>query len=371
MEDRRGPVVPDYGHACLDSVVPAILGRAGGAPAWLPAPVASASQVVLLVLDGLGWEQLQERSALAPTLTALAGGPITTVAPSTTATALTSITTGAPPAVHGVIGYRVRVLGTDVLNVLRWRTVLRGEDARESVPPETFQPIEPFAGTKPPVVTKAEFGETGFTRAHLSGVRLYGWRVPSTLVTSVRARLVEGEPFVYAYYDGVDKVAHEFGLGDYYDAELVAVDRLAADLLAVLPPGAALAVTSDHGQVDVGDRVVPLRREVAELCSMLSGEGRFRWLHARPGCRDRLLAAAVTSHGHQAWVRTREEAVAEGWFGGPLRPEVESRLGDVALVAHEPIAFLDTADTGEIRLRSRHGSMTPAEMLVPLVGSAA
>ena len=44
------------------------------------------------------------------------------MAPSTTATALTSITTGLPPAVHEVVGYRVRVHDDAVLNVLRWRT---------------------------------------------------------------------------------------------------------------------------------------------------------------------------------------------------------------------------------------------------------
>jgi hypothetical protein len=364
------PLVPDYGGASLDSVVPAILGRRDCAPAWLPTPVATAEQVVVLVLDGLGWEQLQERADLAPTMTAMAGGAVTTVVPSTTATALTSLTTGARPAAHGVVGYRVRVLGTDVLNVLRWRTV-GGDDARDLVPPEDFQRLEPFAGTKPPVVTRAEFSETGFTRAHLAGVRLVGWRVPSTLVTSVANLLSEGAPFVYAYYDGVDKVAHEYGFGAYYDAELVAVDRLVADVVAVLPRGAALAVCADHGQVDVGERVVPLHRDVMDQTGMLSGEGRFRWLHARPGCRDRLADAARRCHGDQAWVRTREEAVADGWFGGSLAPENESRLGDVVLAAREPVAFLDPADTGEVRLRSRHGSLTPAEMLVPLVGAVA
>ncbi|MGI9033908.1 MAG: alkaline phosphatase family protein [Acidimicrobiales bacterium] len=370
LDDGAGPLLPDYGGACLDGVVPAILGRGGAAPAWLPAPLAQADQVVLLVLDGLGWEQLQQRRHLAPTLGAMTGSTITTVAPSTTATALTSLTTGTSPAAHGVVGYRVRVLGTDVLNVLRWRTG-RGDDARTTVPPEHFQAIEPFAGTKPPVLTRSEFSETGFTQVHLAGARLLGWRVTSTLVATVGAQLREGAPFVYAYYDGIDKVAHEFGLGSFYDAEVVAVDRLAADLVAVLPAGAALAVTSDHGQVDVGEQVVALHREVMGLTNLLSGEGRFRWLHARPGCRDRLATAARRHHGHQAWVRTRDEAIEEGWFGGELQPQVESRLGDVVLAAREPVAFLDPADTGAVKLRSRHGSMTPAEMLVPLLGATA
>ncbi len=92
MSDGPIPLLPDYGGACLDSVVPAILARHERPSPLLPEPVLGADQVVLLVLDGLGWEQLQERPHLTPTLTAMTGGPITTVAPSTTATALTSLT---------------------------------------------------------------------------------------------------------------------------------------------------------------------------------------------------------------------------------------------------------------------------------------
>ena len=54
-------------------------------------------QQSLLVIDGLGWHQLQARAHLAPTLTGLTGRSITTVAPSTTSAALTSITTGFLP----------------------------------------------------------------------------------------------------------------------------------------------------------------------------------------------------------------------------------------------------------------------------------
>jgi hypothetical protein len=46
-----------------------------------------------------------------------------------------------------------------------------------------------------------------------------------------------------------------------------------------------------------------------------------------------------------------------------------SRLGDVAVVAHEPVSFDDPADTGAIVLRCRHGSLTPAEVRVPLLAA--
>jgi predicted AlkP superfamily pyrophosphatase or phosphodiesterase len=368
MGESDQPTLPDYGGACINRVVAAALGSGqGGSPPWLPAPAVDASQVVLLVLDGLGWAQLKARPGLAPTMNAMAGGPITTVAPSTTAAALTSITIGAPPATHGIVGYRLRVQGDAVLNVLQWKTA--AGDARTRIPPEAFQPMQPFGARKAPVVTRADKAESGFTRAHMAGARMYGWRMPSTIVATVASLLGDGERFVYAYYDGVDKVAHEFGFGPTYDAEVVAADRLVHDLTDVLPAGAALLVVSDHGQVDVGDNVVTLDPEVAGLTTMLSGEGRFRWLHARPGAEERLAEAAHRHYDDVAWVRTRDQAVADGWFGGPLTAEVAARLGDVVVAPRQAIAVLDPADPGEQWMRCRHGSLTSAEMLVPLLAS--
>ncbi len=360
------PLVPDYGGACLSNLVPALLERVRPAPAWLPAPAVEASQVVLLVLDGLGFEQLDARRRLAPTLGSMEGQPISTVAPSSTATALCSLTLGCAPGDHGVVGYRMHV-ASDVLNVLRWQTA--GGDARQSIPPDDIQGRPAFGGRRLPVVTRAEFADTGFTAAHLGGVRFCGWRVTSTLVTEVRRLLAAGEPFVYAYYDGIDKVAHEYGLGEHYEAELAAVDRLVADVASVLPPGTALVVTADHGQVQVGASVRAVDGDVMAHVALLSGEGRLRWLHARAGHEQELVDAARSCYGdrEEAWVRTRDEVVAEEWFGPKVSEAATRRLGDVVLAARHPVAFDDPADTGPYRLQARHGSLTAAEMLVPLL----
>lgn len=369
------PMVPDYGGACLSSLVPAVLGRATWHPSWMPGAVAEARQVLLLVVDGMGWEQLQLAPELTPTLNAGHGGPITSVAPTTTATALTSITTGCTPAEHGVVGYRMSVPSDPaapdsgypppVLNILQWTT--GAGDARRQVPAAALQRRAPFAGHGVPAVTRSEFAPTGFTAAHLSGARLVGWRMPSTLVVESLRLLRRGEPLVYAYYDGLDKVAHEHGLGEHYRAELRAVDRLVGDLAEGLPPGAVLLLTSDHGQVEVPSMAQLPGPELFSLVDLVSGEGRFRWLHARPGAADDLLKAAEELYAEDAWVRSRQQVVDDGWFGGPLAAEVADRLGDVAVAARKPVAFADPADTGETLLLARHGSLTPAEMTVPLL----
>jgi len=363
------PVLPEFDGPCLTNLVPALLDRASESatppPAWLPEPVSRARQVVLLVLDGLGSEQLTPRSALAPTLAAASASTLTSVAPSTTAAALTSLVTGLPPAVHGVVGYRVRV-DAAILNILSWR--LGTEDARQTVPPRQFQKFPAFPGSGPvPVVSRSDYGPTGFTAAHLGDAVLHGWHTPSGLVVEVGRLIDAGSPFIYAYYDGIDRVAHATGLGEHYDAELVTADRLVADLLGRLAPGAVLVVTADHGQVTVGPSVEVLGADVMEGVTLLSGEGRFRWLHTRPGATADVAAAASSTFGHLAWVRTIEEMVEEGWLGGEPVPAVADRLGDVALVPFEPTAFLDPSDTGELRLVARHGSLTPAEMYVPLL----
>lgn len=360
------PLLPEYGGACIDSVIPPLLDLSLDAPAWMPPALLDAEQVVVLVLDGLGWNQFEQHRASVPTLASLTGRAITSVTPTTTATALTSITTGLAPGAHGLVGYRMRVDG-QVLNVLRWNA--SGRDARSAISPESTQPHVAFEGQRPPVVTRAEFRETGFTRAHLAGARHLGWRMPSTLVAEVAGALRRNEPFIYAYYDGIDKIAHEFGLGEHYLAELRAADRVVADILEVLPSGAALVVISDHGQVDVGDAVITPDSSVLAHVDVQSGEGRFRWLHARPGHSRQLFEAAQAHHSDTGWVVTVDQVIDEGWFGPLVTDAARSRLGDVALVAREVVSYVDPADTGLYELRARHGSLTADEMLVPfLVG---
>jgi Type I phosphodiesterase / nucleotide pyrophosphatase len=359
-------VLPDYGGACIANIVPALLGPPDETPAWMPAGVADASQVVLFVVDGLGWEQLQARRGLAPTLVSMTGGPVTTVAPSTTSTALTSLTTGLPPGEHGVVGYRIAAQG-EVLNVLRWSTV--AGDARQTIPPSKLQPTAPFLGERPAVVTRAEYRRSGFTGAHLDPARFWGYRTMATMVTEVGRLVRAGEPFVYAYYDGLDKVAHEYGLGEHYDAELAWIDHTVERLLTELRPGTALLVTADHGQVEVGGNVIPLAPDVLAECHMQSGEGRFRWLHARAGRARALWEAARACHRGDAWVRTRDEVVQERWLGPVVTEAALARLGDVAVAARTDVAFHDPLDTGPYELVGRHGSLTAAEMLVPLLAA--
>ncbi len=358
-----GAVVPALEGASIAGIVPALLGARDRA--WVPAPACDAAQVVLLVLDGLGWAAVEEHAARMPVLAAMEGGPITTVVPSTTATALTSITTGLVPAQHGILGYRMR-FGSDVLNVLRWSV----EHGR---PPDPFdvQRHTAFLGRAVPVVTRAEFKATGFTRAHLRGADFVGWHTTAALIEQIVRCVDEGAPVVYAYYPGVDTIAHEFGLHDaVYRHELADADRLVGEVRDALPAHATLLVTSDHGQVHLEPEAWLTVPEIVSRCDAMAGDGRFRYCYARNAAAARdLVDVARDAVADCAWVWSRAEVLEQGLLGEGATGTIPRRLGDVVIAARDAVAIVDPALPNEARLRSGHGSLTADEMLVPLVAA--
>ena len=363
MPQRPTPVRPAYDGAWIGGIVPGL--QSPTPPDWLPDVAAAASRVVVLVLDGLGWTMLRDHADRMPTLAGMDGGHITCAAPSTTAAGLPSITTGLTPAEHGLLGYRIG-LDAGVLNVLAWRL----DTGKRGPEPDTIQPHPSFGGRTVPVVVKAEFEGSGFTGAHLPGNSMRGWQTPAVLREQVRIALAEDARVVYAYYDGIDKVAHPHGLhGPYFTAELGDTDRLVSELLDIVPRDGALVVTADHGHVEVGPDQI---REVdvdSRLVRRLAGESRFRSVYARTNKQKALYEACMEAHGEESWVFTREELFDDGWLGvgGPVHHH--RRVGDVVLAPFADIGFADPATPRENNMASRHGSLTEREMLVPLLAA--
>jgi predicted AlkP superfamily pyrophosphatase or phosphodiesterase len=355
-------VVADYGGAWIGGVLPALL--AGRAPRGLPDWVASATPLVVLLIDGLGWRMYRRFAGLLPSLAGFDGVPITSVVPSTTAAALPSLTTGVTPAEHGMLGDRIRVGGT-MLNVLQW-TVPDG------IPPEpaAVQPHPPFAGHMVPVVSNAKFEDSGFSRAHMRGAPFFGYDGATQLVAQVDAALRRGARLVFAYLPDADRTAHEHGLEHAaFAAALTMADGVVRGIRRNLPRAGALLITADHGHVTVDPAQRVDLSPLTPLLSAMSGSARLRYLHARAGAVRELLPAARELVGARAWVLDRNELVASGWLGPRPSPVVAGRLGDVILAARGQATMVDPAEGRLNSLVTVHGSLTADEMLVPLLAA--
>jgi hypothetical protein len=348
-----------------------VLASLEGGGDWFP----PASSAVLFVVDGLGAHNLSARSGHARFLASTGGkrDVARSVFPSTTAASLTSLMTGVDPGQHGLVGYRVRIPGTDEApNQLKgWET--------DGLDPARWQRAEPILereaarGRPCFVVSRPKFAGTGFTEAILRGGEFVSVK---TAVEGVEAAadLVAQHPgaLVYLYVPELDGIGHQRGSeSDEWSAGLETVDAAARTLSSALATGAAAVVTADHGMVDVPRHRHILLSEgdgLVDDVRVIGGEPRMLHLYAEPGREASVLQAWTDAESARSWVLSRDDAVAAGLFG-TVDPQVRERIGDVVVAARASIAYYDDrlADKGPQNMIGQHGSLTDAERTVPLI----
>ncbi len=373
---RDGFVAPAYHARSLGDVLPAVgvaVGAGiGPAPSSLRLPPAG-SYVVLLV-DGLGYELLCAHPDEAPYLTSVLGdqddpAPATAGVPSTTATSLTSLGTALTPGTHGVVGFTSRIPGTGrLLNALQWSDKV--DPVQWQPHPTAFARLE-AAGVRVTQVNKREFAQSGLTLASTRGGSYAGADRPGERLAAVRGAS-EQEPSMTYLYDGdLDWTGHRYGVDSpQWRAQLSAADVAVELLRETLDDQVRLVVVADHGMVDCpGERRVDVAQHpvLREGVALVGGEARFRHLYCEAGAVDAVVSRWGDVLGDRAEVLRRDDAVALGWFGdmlGVVRP----RIGDVVVASRGDVAVLDTAGFPyEAGLVGMHGSLTPAEMLVPVL----
>ncbi len=369
-------VAPAYGDRSLADVLPAVA-RAIGRPLDDHAPQGSglvlpdAGSYVVFLVDGMGRELLAAHPEDAPFLSGLLEGSaeVTAGVPSTTATSLTTLGTGMPPGGHGVVGYTARIPGTDrLLNHLQWS---KDVDSGDWQPHHTIFGRLAAEGVVTTAVNKREFLGSGLTDASSRGAAFVGADRWGERIVAVQAASSDHPSLTYVYDGDLDWTGHRYGVDSaQWRAQLSMTDQAAERLRETLAPDVRIVVIADHGMVDADDasRIdVDADPELRDGLVLLGGEARFRHLYCAAGAVDSVAATWRATLGERATVLTRDEAFAEDWFG-EVSPGVRPRIGDVVVAARGTTAVLSSRDFPyEARLVGMHGSLTPEEMLVPVL----
>lgn len=384
-EDVADFVVPDYDRVGLSGLLPGVARACGvtipAAIGSLPIPETQRACVVLL--DGVGAELLAEVAAdtavKIPFLRSLvASDPVAGLpavlhsgAPTTTATAMGSLGTGLPPGQHGLLGYQVRDPQRGVLlNQLRWDPYTNPLQWQPHPTIFAFLAADGVAVTR---IGEPSFDGSGLTVAAHRGGDFIGAKKFSDRVDATVSVLTEpGRAVVYLYWGAVDGAGHEFGWrSPQWRTALAEVDAELARLASSLPAGTLLAITADHGMVDVPHAVrfdIATQPNLRQGVGILGGEPRMVQLYCLAGQTAGVAARFQDAVGDRGVVVTRDEAIAAGWFG-PVSSRVEGRLGDVLIAARSNAAVIDSAAASKklLALIGHHGSLTAAEQLVPLL----
>lgn len=400
--DPALPAAPDYDGAHLRHVMTSAAASLGlaGFDDRLGLPQAAVS--VVLLVDGLGDEQLARHTGHARFLASRwrrgsAARTLDSTAPATTAAGIASLATGRTPGEHGLVGYDVYSPELD-----RVVNMLGGWDPE--VDPRTWQPHPSVlrraeeAGASVLTVSRPRFADSRLTEAVLEGGRFRGANRLEARFTAALEEIREhlhpaggvrrGPPqpmLLYLYVDELDKAGHQHGVDsaewiaalESLDAEaerlVAALDREVGDQVSVL-------LTADHGMIDVDaeDRLdLAEHPELLDGVVSTAGEPRLLQLRVATGDDSEAVRAERRTEvadrwrrelGDRAWVLEREEAIDAGWFGD-VSAAVRERLGDVVVALRDSTALFDTGriGTGPLDMVGQHGSLTREERAVPLV----
>ncbi|NCC28552.1 MAG: alkaline phosphatase family protein [Gammaproteobacteria bacterium] len=381
---------PNYDGGGLVNLMSSIIQARGGrsdAPGLRDLPtdeLAQATNLILLVIDGLGADWLGRRSPDG-ILNRARRATLTSVFPSTTAAAIPTFLTGEAPLAHGLTGWHTYFgeLGC-VMTVLPGTPRCGGVPYRQAGidPVKLFgaTPISDRIATRSILISPAHIARSDFNRAHLGrgesltfkGLRDMFVRTAGVLHGWKRSRRTP--KYLYLYWPRLDAIGHEHGMESAAAlAHLREIEQeIAIFMDAIAATDSLMLVSADHGQVDtqLSDTIdLADHPELADhLLLPLCGEPRAAFCYLRSGhasafrdyCSDRLA--------ERVDLVPSEQLVEEGFFGaGRRHPRLMERVGDVCLlpggngVIRQWLPFEQPH-----RQVGVHGGLSDAELRVPL-----
>ena len=133
-----------------------------------------------------------------------------------------------------------------------------------------------------------------------------------------------------------------------------------------------ILLTADHGHINTYPKGRIDLRSLPALLGALAvpptGEPRLTYLHARDGNPETLRDLAASWLGEHAKVCTAKDAFDAGLFGGGIEhPAARARVGDVILAPKRDKTLIYGYPGERVDMIGRHGGLSAAEMLVPLL----
>ncbi len=370
---------PDYRHSILNLAV-SIQKGLGGASKYAalrelpPARVAHAKKVLLVVIDGLGYEWLMSRAPRNSFLKRHVKRRLTSVFPSTTATAMTTLYTGEPPARHGLTGWFMffRELGMVIAPLLP--ATRSGGLFVPQADAEQLLCTTPLFGkvrARSLQVIPSGFMANPYNAFLSRHARILPYNSFTGWLRQTRKALRLPRKFIFSYWPHFDTLFHEGGASGALERQFLALDAGLSRLARSLPKGTLLVVTADHGLAEKRHVIKIEEHPTLRACLALplTGERRMAYAYVKPG-KERQFAAYVTKRlGHACVLRRSSDLIAEGWFGpGKPCPELPYRVGDYCLLMKEGWLIQDTLLAEERKdHKGNHGGVSKEELFVPLI----
>lgn len=329
--------------------------------------------VVVVLIDGLGADQIRDRSGHAPWLSSqLVPKSIAHCAfPATTSANVASLGTGLMPGEHGLIGHQVWDKRHDErMNLLvGWN---------ERTDPLVWQPHQTVAeraakkGVACYNIANEEYRTTPYTVATMRGAQFLAGNSIADRFELAREVIYKKESSIsYLYVPELDKYGHKHGWRSTgWAALLEEVDAQLRLFAGRLPTGCGLIVTSDHGMIETSkDRQLVLDDQLSGLgLEFFGGDTRAAYLYLSDPSAISEAKERLSPLAHALTPVSTAELVEANWLG-EIGAQAKDRLPDMVLLARNNFTLYHSKFSKQraFDMVSHHGSVSDAEMRIPLI----
>lgn len=174
--------------------------------------------------------------------------------------------------------------------------------------------------------------------------------------------------FVYAYWDKLDTLMHEYGTShELVKNHIKEIDLAFKHLNENMPEDTIVIVTADHGQVDViGINLWEYKDLTSMFLNQPSIEARATAFYVNNSDYDRFERTFNNYFKDKFILYRSKDLIESGLFGkGQINPRTEGFLGDFFAIAIDNYSF--KLQNAKHEHKATHAGLLEDEMIIPLI----
>ncbi|MDO8563714.1 MAG: alkaline phosphatase family protein [Nanoarchaeota archaeon] len=340
------------------------------------------NNVVLMVIDGLGYDFLKKNGG-----EKLFGnnlrGKITSVFPSSTTAAIPTFLTGDSTKQHGMTGWHsyLKEFGTIAVPLRYRERIENGADLSKLADIRSIfniQSIFDKLKTKSFIIQPIDIINSAFSKAAGGNTKRIGYSSMNTYFKAIAGTVnsSKNKKYIYAYYSEHDYLSHKKGADSkevfrHFSKLTKKINSLVKSLEGT---NTLVIITADHGEIDIPSSKRILMNDHPKLKEMLilplCGESRFAYCYVKNSRYKDFERYVKSKMNYCCNIYKSNELLKNNLFGlFEENKNLKDRIGDFVIIMKDNYAIYDRLlyqDEKNYHI-GEHGGLSSQELYVPLL----
>ena len=348
-----------------------------------PSRIKNSKNIILIVIDGLGFEYLKKKENITILKDYLVGS-MTSVFLPTTASAITTFLTGVAPQQHAFTGWYMNLKEIGVVSAILPFSPRFGGLPFSTYDIEIDEILDQTAFSSKIKaqnfsINHKDIVHSDFSKAMSKKSKTLAYETMNGFFRQIKKAIDSSNrrKYIYAYWPEFDALSHEHGV-EHKKSEkhFREIDKkLNSFVKSLKGTNTLLIITADHGFIDTPlERIIKLEDhpKMKECLTLpLCGEGRVAYCYVRPEKTKQFENYVKDKLTKYCYIFKSQELIDKNYFGlFKPNPKLFDRIGDYVLIFKENYIIKDKIKKDKKKKKQsigHHGGITKEEMIVPLI----